>query len=128
MSAVFRLPVNDAGAIPVFQVSPSGAPVVAADAAVGITGFGKLALTNASTLLSTMTLGPNSADWPSTPGVVDIQNDAASADVIYVCPLGGTCSAANGIPILVGGSFRFTIPATVMTVIAASTATVRVQF
>jgi hypothetical protein len=95
-----------------------------------IVGFGKLSLTNASTLLSSATLGPGSAAWPTLPGVVDVTNDPASADTIYACPTGNTpnCTTATGIPIYVGQSFRFTGPSATMTLIAASTATVEVQF
>jgi hypothetical protein len=94
----------------------------------GIVGFGNLALTNASTLLSTATVGPNSGVWPTTPAIVDVTNDRASAGVAYVCPLGGTCTSANGVPVAVGQSFRFTKPATTMTMISASTSTIEVQF
>jgi hypothetical protein len=91
-------------------------------------GFGKLAVTNASTLVSTLTTGPNSAAWPTTPGIVDIANDGTSADTVWVCPLGGTCSAANGIPVPIGGSWRFTKPATTMTVFSTGGATIRIVF
>jgi hypothetical protein len=96
----------------------------------GIAGFAKLSLTNASTLLSTATVGPGSATWPTVPAVVDVTNDPASADTIYACPTGSTptCTTATGIPIYVGQTFRFTRPSTTMTLIAASTATIEVQF
>lgn len=97
---------------------------------VSISGYGKLSLTNASILLSTAALGPGSAAWPSSPAVVDVTNDSVSADTIYACPTGSTptCTTATGIPIYVGETYRFTRPSATMTLIAASTATVEVQF
>lgn len=94
----------------------------------GIVGFGTLAVTNASALASTMTLGVNSGTWSTTPAIVDVTNDPASAGILYVCPKGGTCTSANSIAVQVGQSFRFSGPATTMTFIAASTATAQVQF
>ena len=93
-----------------------------------VTGFGTLALTNASTALSTMTAGPNSAAWPTTPGMMYVINDATSAGTMYVCPLGGVCTVANGLPLLQGQSYGFYKPATAMTAIAVSTATVKLQW
>lgn len=102
----------------------SGAPVVPP----GVTGFGTLAATNSSTLLSTITAGPNSAAWPTSPGQVWVLNSGLSADAIFVCPLGGTCSTTVGIRIPVGGGYGFYQPATAMTVFAVSTATVTAQW
>jgi hypothetical protein len=93
-----------------------------------VTGFGTLALGNTSTALSTLSLGPNSAAWPAQPGMVYVMNSTTSAGPIYVCPLGGTCTAANGIPIAVGQWYGFYRPASGMTAIAPSTATVEVQY
>jgi hypothetical protein len=114
------------------QTDLTGAPCPPATAplTVGITGFAKLSLTSASTRLSTATVGPGSAAWPTTPAIVDVTNNPASADTIYACPVGSTptCTTATGIPIYVGQTFRFTKPSTTMTLIATSTATVEVQF
>src|SRR4051812_35291166 len=93
-----------------------------------LTGFGTIAATTASVLVSTMTLGPQSNAWPNAPQTVYVMNAAASAGLLYVCPLGGTCSATTGIPIGPGASYGFAKPASTMTLIAASTATVWVQF
>jgi hypothetical protein len=75
-----------------------------------------------------MTADPNSAAWPTVPGMMLVINDATSAGTIYVCPLGGTCTVANGIPLLAGQSYGVYKPATAMTAIAASTATVKMQW
>jgi len=93
-----------------------------------IVGFGKLAVTNSSALVSTLTIGPNSEAWPTSPGVVDIVNDHQSADVVWVCPLGGACSATNGLPVPAGTSWRFNRPATAMTVFSTAGATIRIVF
>jgi hypothetical protein len=94
-----------------------------------VTGFGTLAATNASASISTMTLGPNSAAWPPPqPTNVYVSNATTSAGLLYVCPLGGTCTVANGIPIAPGASYGFARPAGAMTVIAATTATVWTQW
>lgn len=93
-----------------------------------VTGFGTVAATNASALLSTLTAGPNSAVWPTTPGMVYVINSSASAGVVDICPLGGTCTAAVGVPIAPGGWYGFYKPATTMTIIASSTASVSAQW
>jgi hypothetical protein len=100
--------------------------VVTAPAAVK--GFGTLAATSASTALSTVTAGPNSAVWPTSPAQLYVINSPASAGTVYVCPLGGTCSASVGIPVPAGGAYGFYQAATGMTVFAASTATVVAQW
>lgn len=91
----------------------------------GVTGFGTLAVTNSSTLASTMTVGPTSGVWPSTPQMVYVLNDASSAGSLFVCPLGGTCTAANGLELTAGRSWGFLRPSLNMTMIAATTATVQ---
>lgn len=93
-----------------------------------LVGFGTLALTNASTLLSTLTVGPNSPAWPASLGQVYVLNDSASAGNVYVCPLGGTCTTANGLELTPGRSWSFYRFSTNATVIAATTATVQVQW
>lgn len=91
-----------------------------------VTGFGTLAATNSSTLLSTLTTGPNSAAWPASPGQIYVINQSTSP--IYICPLGGTCAAATGMEIMGGQAYGFYKPSMSMTVIAPSTATVQAQW
>lgn len=97
-----------------------------------LNGYGTLAVTAASTLLSTLTPGPNAPVYPATGfpnGTVTIKNSPASAGNVWICPFGGTASAAVGIPIAVGGSESYTIPnAAVVTVFATSTATIIVEW
>ena len=94
-------------------------------------GFGTLAATNASAALSTLTVGPGSNLWlmPFN-GTLYIKNSAASADNVYVCPLGGTCSATVGIPLAPGEAYGFNLggSTTSPTVFATSTATVVAQW
>lgn len=97
--------------------------------APAILGFGTLAVTAASTLVSTMTAGPNSAAWNATPpGAVYVLNDAASAGNLYVCPLGGTCSATVGLELTPGRSWGFYKPAATMTVFATTTSTAQFHY
>lgn len=93
-----------------------------------VTGFGTLSATNSSAALSTLTTGPNSAVWPTTPGVLNIVNSPSSAGIAYLCPLAGTCSATVGIPVSPGFGYSFYQPVTTMTVFAASTATLVAQW
>lgn len=109
------------------QVGPS-APCPVSSSPAPIKGFGTLSATNASALLSTLTVGPNSAAWPTSPNQMYVINSSASGGILYVCPLGGTCSATVGIPIAAGATESFFAPSTSMTVIAASTATVVAQW
>jgi len=94
----------------------------------GIVGFGTLAVTAASTLGSTLTLGPNSGSWSATPGLLVVLNDVNSAGNLYVCPIGGTCTAANGLELTPGRSWTFYAPSTSLTVIAATTAAAQFQW
>lgn len=93
-----------------------------------VLGFGTLAVTNSSALASTMTAGPNSAVWPTVPGMLYVLNDAASNGTLYVCPLGGTCSATVGLELTPGRSWGFYKPATTMTVFTPTTATAQFAF
>lgn len=113
---------------PLWQPCAVGAGGGVVSTAPAIQGFGTLAATNASALLSTLTPGPNSAAWPAVPGQIYVINSASSAGLIYLCPKGGTCSAAVGIPISAGNAYGVYQGATTMTVIAASTATVVAQW
>ncbi len=108
----------------------SGTSTVSGTVAAGpaaIVGYGVLALTAASTAMSTLTLSPNSGAWTAT-GTVFIKNRSASAGNAYVCPMGGACTSAVGIELVPGQAYGFTKPASAMTVIAASTATVEAQW
>lgn len=91
-----------------------------------ITGFGTLALTATSTLLSTLTAGPNSAVWPASPGQIYVINQGSAT--IYACPLGGTCSGSVGITIPGGQAYGFYKPSTNMTLFTATTSTVQAQW
>lgn len=94
-----------------------------------IIGYGTLAATASSVLISTMTKGPNSVTWATIPpGMVYVLNDTASAGNLYVCPLGGTCSATVGLELTPGRSWGFNRPSATMTVFAATTATVQLTW
>ena len=93
-----------------------------------ISGYGTLAVTNSSVLASTMTVGPNSPAWPAQPGQVFAVNSAGSTGTAFVCPLGGTCSASNGIPVGVGASYGFFKPSANMTLFSTAGATVVFQW
>lgn len=92
-----------------------------------ITAYGILSVSTSSVALSTLTTSPNSAAWSTTypNGYVAIRNSILSAGVVYVCWLGGTCSAAVGDPIAVGQSATRNVGNGVSpTVFAASTASI----
>lgn len=95
------------------------------------TGCGVVSATNASALVSTMTMCPtaqtNVPPWPSTPQMVYVINSEASAGALFVCPNGGTCTS-GGIRIPASQAYGFLRPSAAMTVIAATTATVTVQW
>lgn len=91
-----------------------------------VKGFGTLAVTTASALVSTATLGPNSAAWPATPGMVTFINEGAT--VLFLCPLGGTCTTTTGIPMAVGQSLPIFNPSTSATVVDVSTGTLAVTW
>ena len=96
-----------------------------------LAGFGTLAVSTSSILLSTATVGPNSTTFPggNLPGrQIIVRNSTASAGVLYICPLGGTCSATVGIPLAIGETKTFNVQAVAgilpsISVIAVSTAT-----
>ena len=98
-----------------------------------LNGFGTLALTNASALISTVTANAAGAAYPGANGfqnqAVTITNSSASAGIAYVCPLGGTCSAAVGIPLGVGVTRTWTVTGAVApTAIALSTASIVIEW
>lgn len=79
-----------------------------------IVGFGGLTLAaNTSTALSTVSLGPTSAAWPGSPGLVFVLNTGPNP--ASFAALGGTAAVANCIPVLAGGSYGFFKPSTAMT-------------
>ena len=95
-----------------------------------ITGFGTLTISNTSVGLSTVTAGPNSTSWPSTPLVVTITNSTKTTGIgiAYLCPFGGTCSAGVGIPLASGATYSVFRPSTNFTVFAVNAATLTVQW
>lgn len=100
---------------------------IVATAPPQIHGFGSLSINaTTSTLLSTLTVGPNSVPWPTVTSQVFVINQTSGT--IYVCPLGGTCSSTTGIWILSGNAYGFNGMATTATVYAANAGTVQAQW
>lgn len=92
-----------------------------------LTAYGILSVSTSSVALSTLTPSPNSPAWSTTypNNYVSIRNSILSAGVVYVCWLGGTCSATVGDPIAIGQSATRNVGNTVSpTLFTASTATV----
>lgn len=95
------------------------------------TGYGTLSVLAASIPLSGATAGPNSAAFPTgnLPNrYMTVRNSVASANTLSVCPLGGTCTVAAGIPLAAGESQTWFFTAsqgqlTSPTVISGGTAT-----
>lgn len=96
-----------------------------------ISGYGTLSVLAASLALSGATVGPNSTAFPgaSLPNrYIEVKNAPGSANVLFVCILGGTCTTAAGIPLAVGESKSWFVPSnngqfTSPTVISGGTAT-----
>ena len=72
-------------------------------------GYGTMSVTTASTTISSanITLGPNSAAFPTTAGfpfglTVTVQGNSAAG--VSFCPLGGTATATNGLVLTAGQS------------------------
>lgn len=114
---------NVAGSIPYQVVNGVLVPVSATQplpvtsTAPPIKGFGNYTLTaNASLALSNVTTGPNSATWPTTPGLVFVTNTGANP--AFIAPLGGTAAAATCIPLQPGQSYGFSSPVSGMTAIS----------
>lgn len=95
-----------------------------------VTGFGVLAVTGSSALLSAdLTVGPNSAAWPPPPGATTfVINPTGSGGTIYICPLGGTCASSSGIPITTGNAYGFFKLSASATIIGSTTLTAAVQW
>ena len=90
-------------------------------------GFGTLSVSNSSINVSTVSTGPNSNSWKMPLfGNLVILNESGSAGAVYVCPLGGVCTSANGLPVPVGTAVTFNLGGSSVspTIIAGSTATV----
>jgi len=89
-----------------------------------LTGFGTLAVTGSSALMSTLTADANGSGFPTTQTTVTFNN--ASGGTIYIRLFGGTATSANGIPMVAGQYWQVTLSAQAlanMTVISASTST-----
>lgn len=94
-----------------------------------VSGYGQLAVTNTSALLSTVTKGTKSTDLPSTPGLVFVANLGTSASVVYVNPLGTPALTTTGVPIAPGSAYGFNLQnPSLASIIADSTATVSLQW
>jgi hypothetical protein len=74
-----------------------------------LTGYGKLAVTNSSVLVNTLTGGAGSSGFPTTQTTVTFYSDPASTGSLYLCPFGGTSSATAGIPLSAGASWQITL-------------------
>jgi hypothetical protein len=101
-----------------------------------LTGYATLSVLAASLALSTATAGPNSPAFPASAlpnRYIEVRNAAASANTLFVCPLGGTCTTAVGVPLAVGESKSWQIVPTTgvfvsPTVISGGTATAVVSW
>lgn len=91
-------------------------PLPVTSTAPPIRGFGNLTLTNASAALSGVTTGPNSAAWPTAPGLVFVTNTGLNP--AFIAPLGGVAVAATCIPLQPGQSYGFSSPVSGMTAIS----------
>lgn len=109
--------------------APGGAFAQTATVPVKVAGFGTLSVAGASVLVNTLTAGPNSPAFPGSQlNMTYVMNSPASANTLFVCPLGGTCATTTGIPVAVGAAFGCNQCLVTMTVISAGTATAVVQW
>lgn len=98
-----------------------------------ITGYGTLAVVVTSIPVSGVTVGPSSPAF-ITAGqaiqVISVRNSVGSANTLYVCLFGGTCTAAVGIPLAVGESKSWNLNGAVTppTVISGGTATAIIEW
>jgi hypothetical protein len=97
-----------------------------------LTGYAILSVLAASLPLSTATLGLNSPSAFPTSGLpgryIEVRNAPGSLNVLFVCPFGGTCTTAVGIPLAIAEGKTWFIPSTAgsfvsPTVISGGTAT-----
>jgi hypothetical protein len=108
-----------------------GAAMAAVITPAPVTGYATLSVLAASLSLSGATVGPNSPAFPTgqlPQQYMEVKNSPASANTLFVCPLGGTCTTAAGIPLAVGESKTWMLNAsngqiTAPTVISGGTAT-----
>ncbi len=98
--------------------------------AVPVNGFGSLTLlATTSTLLSTITPNSSGTAWPAKPGPAIVLNETSG--ILYVCPLGGTCSATGtteGLEVAAGNAYQFNTMNTAATVYAASAGAIQVTW
>jgi hypothetical protein len=102
-----------------------------------LSGYGVLSVLLVSLAISGATVGPNSPAFP-TGGLpnkyITIKNAIGSSNPLFVCPLGGTCTVAVGIPLALGESQSWMLTTTLNgqlvspTVISAGTATAIVSW
>ena len=72
-------------------------------------GYGSqqtLTCTNASTSL-------NFSTWPAPQGFVEITPSSSGQTYVYVCALGGTCSATTGRPLVIAQDWTIAVSPTV---------------
>lgn len=97
-----------------------------------INGYGTLSVATSSIPLSGLTAGPSSPAYPAGQplSVVTVRNSIGSANTLYVCLFGGTCTASVGIPLAAGESKTWGIGGklTSPTVISGGTATAVVEW
>jgi hypothetical protein len=101
-----------------------------------LVGYGTLSVLLVSIPISGATLGPNSAAFPTgnLPNkYITVKSATGAANPLFVCPLGGTCTTANGIPLAAGESQTWMLAApngqfVSPTVITAGTATAIVSW
>lgn len=96
-------------------------PVVAA-------GMGNLSVTNSSVLISTMTLGPNSAAAPNAEALLFVKNWKTSSGNVYFFPFGGTAVDTAGLQMGPGEGYGIVCNPTLATIISDGTATVQFQW
>ncbi len=96
-----------------------------------LTGFGTLSVLAASLAVSTLTAAPSSPAFPMPANALPskyltIRNSVGSANIVYVCWFGGTCTTGNGEPIAIGETAVRNLGAltTSPTVISGGTATI----
>lgn len=101
---------------------PASAQVIATPATPPVlTGYATLAVLTASVALSTATPGPNAPAFPVSAlpdRFIEVRNAPGSANLLYVCPLGGTCSATVGIALAIGETKTWFIPSQVGTLVS----------
>lgn len=131
MKMITRILPRWGALIALFTITMLAGPAVAQNSvprAPTITnGYGTLSVSTSSVAVSTVTTSPNSGAWvmPLNGNLV-IQNNGGSN--VYVCLLGGTCTASNGWKVPPNAVITFNIGGytTSPTIISDSSATVNV--